>query len=132
MESKLVDEMLTLNFKTTFYFCKHVLKSMVDNNFGRIIAIGAMPAVEVTAGKLAYSVSKSAVVNLIQTIQEENKERDITANVIIPGTIDTPANRSSMPKADFSKWVKPEDIAEMILFLISDAGKTLRGNVVRM
>jgi NAD(P)-dependent dehydrogenase (short-subunit alcohol dehydrogenase family) len=132
MDSALVDKMLTLNFKTAFFFSKNALKSMLEKNFGRIVAIGAMPAVEITAGKFAYSVSKSNVVNLIQTIAEETKENDITANAIIPSTIDTPANRESMKNADFSKWVKPEDIAETVLFMLSDAARSFRGNVIKM
>jgi NAD(P)-dependent dehydrogenase (short-subunit alcohol dehydrogenase family) len=132
MEMELVDKMFELNFKTTFYFCRNVLKNMLDNNFGRIAAIGAMPAVEISAGRLAYTVSKSAVVKLIQTIAEETKENNITANVIIPSIIDTPANRQSMPKADFSKWVKPEDIAGTILFLLSNEAASFRGNVIKM
>jgi NAD(P)-dependent dehydrogenase (short-subunit alcohol dehydrogenase family) len=132
MDTELVDKMMNLNFKSSFYFCKNVLKSMIENGFGRIVAIGAMPALEITPGKFAYSVSKSNVVNLIQTIAEECKDNDITANVIVPSIIDTPANRASMPNADFSRWVKPEDIAETVLFLLSDTAGSLRGNVVKM
>lgn len=132
MDSSLIDRMIELNFKSTFYFCKYILKSMIEKNFGRITAIGAMPAIEVSPGKLAYSISKSGVVNLIQTIAEEAKENDITANVIIPSIIDTPANRASMPKGSFDKWVKPEDIAETILFLLSEPAKSFRGNAIRM
>ena len=132
MDSELLDKMLELNLKSTFYFCKYVLKSMIENNFGRITAIGAMPAVEITSGKFAYSVSKSGVVNLIKTIAEEIKEYGITANAIIPSIIDTPANRKSMPNGNFNKWVKPEDIAETILFLMSDAAKSFRGNIIKM
>jgi NAD(P)-dependent dehydrogenase (short-subunit alcohol dehydrogenase family) len=132
MESELINKMLELNFKTTFYFCKNILRNMLENNFGRIVAIGAMPAVEISSGKLAYSVSKAGVVNLIQTIAEETKENNITANVIIPSIIDTPANRQSMPKSDFAKWVKPEYIAGTILFLLSDEAASFRGNVIKM
>jgi NAD(P)-dependent dehydrogenase (short-subunit alcohol dehydrogenase family) len=132
MDSELVDKMLELNFKSTFYFCKHALKSMIEKNFGRITAIGAMPAVEISPGKFAYSISKSNVVNLIQTIAEETKEYDIIANAIIPSIIDTPVNRKSMPNGNFNKWVKPEDIAETILFLLSDAAKSFRGNIIKM
>ncbi len=132
MDSELIEKMLNLNFKSTFYFCKYILKSMIEKNYGRITAIGAMPAVETTPGKLAYSISKSNVVNLIQTIAEETKEYNITANAVIPSIIDTPANRQSMPNDDFSKWVKPEDIAETILFLLSDAAKSFRGNIIKM
>jgi NAD(P)-dependent dehydrogenase (short-subunit alcohol dehydrogenase family) len=132
MDSGLVDKMLDLNFKSTFYFCKNVLKSMIEHNYGKIVAIGAMPALEISAGRLAYSVSKSSVINLIQTIAEETKENNITANVIVPSIINTAPNRESMPKADFNKWVKPEDIAETILFLLSDKAASYRGSVIKM
>lgn len=132
MDSGTVDRMLNLNFKSTFNFCKNVLKVMIENNYGRIVAIGAMPALEISAGRLAYSVSKSAVINLIRTIAEETKENNITANVIVPSIIDTAPNRDSMQKADFNKWVKPEDIAETILFLLSDKAGSYRGSIIKM
>jgi NAD(P)-dependent dehydrogenase (short-subunit alcohol dehydrogenase family) len=123
---------MKLNFFSSFYFCKNSLKSMVKNNYGRIVAIGAKPAVELTTGKFAYSISKANVINLIQTIALENKENNITANVIIPDIIDTSANRESMPSSDFNKWVKPEEIAETILYLLSDIAKSFRGNIIKM
>jgi NAD(P)-dependent dehydrogenase (short-subunit alcohol dehydrogenase family) len=105
---------------------------MIKSNFGRVVAVSAKTGLEITPGKFAYSVSKSAVINLIQTIAEENKELNLTANVIAPVIIDTPANRESMSNSDFNKWTSLEDIAETILFLISDAAKTFRGNVIKM
>lgn len=132
METELIEKMMILNFYSTFFFCKHSLKYMNENKFGRIVAIGAMPAIELSAGRLAYAISKMSVINLIQTIALENKENNITANVIIPGVIDTEANRESMPKADFDKWVKPEDIAETILNLVSDSSRSFRGNIIKM
>jgi NAD(P)-dependent dehydrogenase (short-subunit alcohol dehydrogenase family) len=132
MDYELVEKMMNLNLKTTFLFCRIVLNEMLKNNYGRIAAIGAMPGIETTPGKFAYSISKSGVVNLIKTIAEEYKENNITANVIIPSIIDTPGNRASMTNADYSKWVKPEDIAETILFLFSGAAKSFHGNVIKM
>lgn len=132
MDTELVDKMMKLNFYSTFYFCRHTLKNMIGNNFGRIIAIGAMPAVELTQGRFAYAISKSNVISLIQTIALECKDNNITANVIVPGIIDTKANRDSMPNADYSKWVKPEEIAGTILNLLSDDAKSYRGNVIKM
>ena len=132
METGLIQKMMNLNFYSTFFFCKHSLKNMIKNSFGRIIAIGAMPAVELSAGRLAYAISKMSVISLIQTIALENKDDNITANTIIPGVIDTPANRESMPKAEFDRWVKPEDIAETILNLISESSRSFRGNIIKM
>jgi NAD(P)-dependent dehydrogenase (short-subunit alcohol dehydrogenase family) len=127
-----VENMLNLNFKSTFCFCRYALEYMLKNNYGRIIAIGAIPAIQTSTGKFGYSISKSAVVNLIQTISEEYKDKNITANVIIPSTIDTEANRKSMPDVDYNEWVKPEEIAETILYSFSDSAKSFRGNIIKM
>ena len=132
MDFELLDKMLKLNFFSTFNFCRHILPHMIKSNFGRVVAVSAKAGLEITPGKFAYSVSKSAVINLIQTIAEESKELNLTANVIAPAIIDTPANRESMSNSDFNKWTSLEDIAETILFLISDGAKTFRGNVIKM
>jgi NAD(P)-dependent dehydrogenase (short-subunit alcohol dehydrogenase family) len=97
---------------------------------GRIVAIGSRAALEPGAGVGAYSASKAAMVSLIRTVALENKDVGITANVILPGTMNTPANRQSMPKADFSKWVQPSTIASLITWLVRDAGKDVNGAVI--
>lgn len=129
---ELIDKQLKLNFFSTFYFTRYCIKNMIENNFGRIVSIGAKPAIDVTSGKFAYSFTKAGVVNLMQTVAEEYKENNITASAIIPSVIDTPANRESMQNQDFSKWVKPEDIAETIMFLLTDSAKAQRGNIIKM
>lgn len=131
-DSELLEKQLKLNFFSTFYFSNACLKNMIANNYGRIVSIGAKPAIETTAGKFAYSFTKAGVINLMQTIAEECKELNITANAIIPSIIDTPANRESMQNQDFSKWVTPDDIADTILYLLSDSAKSQRGNVIKM
>ncbi len=131
-DTGLLEKQLKLNFFSTFYFSQACLKNMITNNYGRIVSIGSKQAIELTIGKFAYSFSKAGVVNLMQTIAEECKESNITASVIIPSIIDTPANRESIQNQDFSKWVAPEDIAETIMFLLSDSSRSQRGNVIRM
>lgn len=131
-DTALLEQQLKLNFYTTFYFTKYALNYFKINNFGRIVSIGAKPAIETTVGKFAYSFSKAGVVNLMQTLAEEHKAQDITFNTIIPSTIDTPANRESMQNQDFSAWVKPQEIAETCLFLLGDDAKSFRGNVIKM
>lgn len=128
MDTGLLDKMWELNFKSTFYFTKHVLQNMQQNNFGRIISVAAKPALEPSPGKFAYSVSKQAVLNLMQTVTEEYKNNNITAHTIIPYIIDTPANRTSLPNADFSKWEKPEIIAKTMLSLISKSREKKRSS----
>ncbi len=131
-DKELIEQQLKLNFYTTFSFTKHCLSYFKINKFGRVISIGAKSAIETTAGKFAYSFSKSGVVNLMQTLAEEHKADNITFNAIIPSVIDTPANRESMQNQDFSTWVTPLEIAETCLFLLGDGAKSYRGNVIKM
>jgi NAD(P)-dependent dehydrogenase (short-subunit alcohol dehydrogenase family) len=122
--------MFEVNLNSTFYLLCAVLPVMRKTGNGRIIAIGSRAALEPGAGVGAYSASKAAMVSLIRTVALENKDVGITANVILPGTIDTPANRKAMPKADFSKWVRPASVASLIVWLAGDAGKDLNGAVI--
>ena len=131
-DKELIDKQLIMNFYTTFFFTKYSLGYFKANNFGRVVSIGAKPAIETTAGKFAYSFSKAGVVNLMQTLAEEHKSDNITFNSIIPSVIDTPANRENMQNQDFSTWVTPEEIAETCLFLLGDGARSFRGNVVKM
>jgi NAD(P)-dependent dehydrogenase (short-subunit alcohol dehydrogenase family) len=78
----------------------------------------------------AYSASKAALVSLIETVALENKDAGITANVILPGTMDTPANRKDMPTADASKWVQPASVASLVVWLAGDAGKDVTGAAI--
>lgn len=131
-DTELIEKQLKLNFYTTFFFTKYSLPYMKISNFGRVVSIGAKPAIETTAGKFAYSFSKSGVVNLMQTLSEEFKGTDITFNAIIPSIIDTPANRESMQNQDFSKWVKPEEIADKCLHIFDEGKNSNLGSVIKM
>jgi NAD(P)-dependent dehydrogenase (short-subunit alcohol dehydrogenase family) len=83
-----------------------------------------------TAGYAAYSASKSAVLRLTESLADELKASNINVNCIMPGTIDTPQNRAAMPNADFSKWVAPEAIADVLMFLASDASRAINGAAI--
>lgn len=131
-DKEFIEQQLMLNFYTMFFFTKHALSYFKMSNFGRVVSVGAKPAVETTAGKFAYSFSKGGVVNLMLTLAEEHKADNITFNTIIPSVIDTPANRESMQNQDFSTWVTPLEIAETCLFLMGDGAKSYRGNVIKM
>lgn len=122
--------MFDLNLDSTFYLLRAALPVMRKTGNGRIIAIGSRAALEPGAGVGAYSASKAAMVSLIRTVALENKDVGITANVILPGTMDTPANRKAMPKADVSRWVQPANIASLITWLAGDAGKDVNGAVI--
>lgn len=92
-----------------------------------IVNIGANAAQKASAGMGAYAASKAAVAKLTEALAEELKERDITVNAILPSIIDTAANRADMPEADFSRWVKPEQLADAIVFLLSDRARAITG-----
>jgi NAD(P)-dependent dehydrogenase (short-subunit alcohol dehydrogenase family) len=126
------DFMMNVNLKSMFLCCKAVLPFMIKQNFGRIVSVASRAAVEKRwrAKSAAYGVSKAGVVVLTEAIAEEVKDYNINVNCILPSTIDTPANRRNLPKADFSKWVSPKDIAEVIVFLLSDASGTISGAAV--
>jgi NAD(P)-dependent dehydrogenase (short-subunit alcohol dehydrogenase family) len=126
------DFLIDLNLKSAFLCSRAVLPFMMKENYGRIVSVAARPAVEkkgrVKSG--AYAVSKAGVVVLMETIAEEVKKFNITANCIVPSTIDTPENRRDIPAGDFSKWVKPEDIAAVVLFLASEFASVTSGAAI--
>lgn len=122
--------MLDLNLKATFLILRAAIPALRNSRDGRIIAIGSRQAVEPSESAGAYSASKAAMVSLIRTVALENKDAGLKANVILPGTMDTPANRQAMPKADFSKWVQPASVASLMVWLAGDGGKDLNGAVI--
>jgi NAD(P)-dependent dehydrogenase (short-subunit alcohol dehydrogenase family) len=122
--------MLDMNLNSTFHMLRAVLPPMRQASSGRIIAIGSRAAENPGAMVGAYSASKAALVSLIRTVAIENKDLGITANVILPGTMDTPANRKDMPGADTSQWVQPASVASLIVWLAGDGGKDLTGAVI--
>lgn len=126
------DSMMNVNLKSTFLCCKAVLPFMVQQNYGRIVNVAARPAVEkrFRVKNCAYAISKAGVVILTEIIAEEAKKYDINANCILPSTMDTPANRRNMPEADFRKWVTPEDVANVILFLAGHESKAISGAAI--
>ena len=122
--------MFDMNLHSAFHTLRAVLPHMRKAKAGRIIAIGSRAAEAPGASVGAYSASKAALVSLIRTVAIENKDAGITANVLLPGTIDTPANRNAMPGADVSQWVQPASIASLIVWLASDAGKDVTGAAI--
>lgn len=122
--------MFDLNVNSAFHILRAVIPHMRSAKSGRIIAIGSRAAEAPGAGVGAYSASKAALVSLVRTVAIENKDAGITANTILPGTIDTPANRQAMPKSDTSQWVQPASIADLILWLCGDTGKDVTGSAI--
>ncbi|HEV2199040.1 MAG TPA: SDR family NAD(P)-dependent oxidoreductase [Bryobacteraceae bacterium] len=124
------DRMIDLNLRTAFYMVRATLPRMRAQGSGRILAIGSRAAVEPSPMSGLYAASKAALVSLIRTVAAENADRGITANVILPGTMDTPANRASMPTADFSQWVPPAQVASLLVYLAGDDAASVNGAVI--
>jgi NAD(P)-dependent dehydrogenase (short-subunit alcohol dehydrogenase family) len=124
------ERMLDMNFRSAYRVIRAVIPAMRAQGSGRIMAIGSRSAVEPQGLLSAYSASKAALVSLIRTVAHENSDKQITANVVLPITMDTPANRAAMPGADFSKWIQPSQIASLLVYLASDQGAAISGAVI--
>jgi NAD(P)-dependent dehydrogenase (short-subunit alcohol dehydrogenase family) len=122
--------MLTMNVTSAFLLSKSVLPHMLERGTGRILHVAAWAAVEPFAGAAAYLVAKSSLLALIRVLALELKGSGVTVNGVLPTTIDTPANRASMPEADPSGWAKPEAIAKTLLFLASDEADRISGAAI--
>ena len=128
-DDKTWQKMHALNLLTALNASRAALTHLSNSNAGRIINIGAIGALQTAAGMGAYAASKSGVHRLTEALAAEFKGK-ITVNAVLPSIIDTEANRKSMPKADFSKWVQPKELAEVILFLASDAASAVTGALI--
>lgn len=121
------DFMMQLNLRSAFLASRAVLPGMLQNDRGRIVFVSSRTAREGRSGQAAYAIAKAGVSVLAETIAEETKGTGVTANVVAPSTLDTPANRRAMPKSDPNRWVTASDVAAAIAFLASDAAGQLRG-----
>lgn len=124
------DTLYAMNLRSAVVCCKCALPAILERGAGRIVNIGAGAAAKAGLGMGAYAASKAGVQRLTEALSEEVKDRNVTVNAILPGIIDTPRNRLDMPQADFSKWVSPEQIAGVILFLASDAAGAITGAAI--
>jgi NAD(P)-dependent dehydrogenase (short-subunit alcohol dehydrogenase family) len=128
-DEKTWQKMYALNVLTALNASRAALAHLSTSTAGRIVNVGAMGALQAGAGMGAYAASKAAVHRLTEALAAEWKGK-ITVNAVLPSTIDTEANRASMPKADFSKWVRPQELAEVILFPTSDAASAVTGALI--
>ena len=124
------DKMFDMNCRAGFLMARAVLPQMRKQGSGRILAVASRQGAEPAAMLGAYSASKAALIALIRCVALENKDRGISANTVLPGTMDTPANRAADPKADVSQWVQPSQVAALLVHLASDAGAQITGAAI--
>ncbi|PCE23136.1 3-oxoacyl-[acyl-carrier-protein] reductase [Paraburkholderia acidicola] len=121
------DLMYQMNVKTVLTASEAAIPFLLENGVGRIVNISAMAALKAGLGMGAYSASKAGVARLTEALAEELKQKGVTVNAILPSTIDTARNRADMPDADFTQWVKPEQIGSIIAFLLSSDADAITG-----
>ncbi|MBK8986937.1 MAG: SDR family oxidoreductase [Chloroflexi bacterium] len=124
------DFMLNLNARSVFLMSRGVIPHLLAQGGGKIVNVAARAGLEGKANMAAYTVAKSAVIRLTESMAAELKADNINVNCILPGTIDTPQNRADMPTANFSHWVSPDALADVILFLASDGARAVQGTAV--
>ena len=124
------DSMFNLNTRSVFLACKAAVPQMLDQGSGKIVNVGARPGLKGTANAAAYSGAKSAVIRLTESLSAEVKHQNINVNCVLPGHLDTPENREQQPEADFSTWVSPRAVTDVILFLASDEASAVHGAAV--
>jgi NAD(P)-dependent dehydrogenase (short-subunit alcohol dehydrogenase family) len=127
LETKIFEQQLALNLRAGFLLARAAARVMVKQGNGAIVNVASKAAIDHAAGASAYAASKAAAVAMIDSLAADLKGTGVRANSILPSIIDTPANRKAMPKADFSKWPKPEEIARVILFLCSNEAHLIQG-----
>ena len=122
--------MRDLNLTAGFYVLRAAIPYLRKSGSGRIVAIGSLTAVEPHSELGAYVTFKAAFAMLVRTVALENKDVGLTAHVVLPGTMDTPANREAMPNADFSKWIQPKDVVNLVLSLTAMRASQVAGAVI--
>jgi NAD(P)-dependent dehydrogenase (short-subunit alcohol dehydrogenase family) len=123
-----------LNFETAYNIARPVFTQMIEQGYGRIFMVGSRPGLNAgnSKGMIAYGLAKSLVFRLAELMNDEAKGTNVVTSVLVPSTIDTPQNRKSMPDVDFSKWVKPEAIADSIYFYCTDKASIVREPVIKV
>jgi len=125
-----LDRMLALNLRSGWVLARAAARAMVPRGRGAIVNVASKAGVEPTPGAAAYAASKAAAIAMIESLAADLRGTGVRANSVLPSVIDTPANREAMPKADFSRWPKPEDLARVILFLCSDDAVLVHGAAI--
>jgi len=129
-DSKTFDQMFALNLRSGYVLCRAIVPVMLKQRSGAILNVSSRMAFDHAAGAAAYAASKAAAVAMIDSLAADLKGTGVRVNSVLPSIIDTEANRKAMPKADFTKWPKPEEIARVILFLCSEEARLIQGAAV--
>ena len=126
--------MYKLNFETAYYTTRALFGHMVTNGVGRLVFIGARPAISPASGKsmIAYALSKSLLFSLAQYLNEDAKGTNVVTTVVVPSTLDTPLNRANMPNVDWSDWVSPQQLSDILTFICGDSASVLRETVLKV
>lgn len=128
-ESEL-DNMININLKSAFLISKHIIPIMTLNRYGKIVHISSRTGIKAEGNDSAYAASKAGLIRFVESVSQEVKKSNININCVLPTIIDTKANRLAMPNADYSKWVNPLDISNVIMFLCSDYSKIINGSAI--
>lgn len=124
------DLMLTLNLRTAFTCCRAAVPLMIERNYGRIVNVSSRTARQPAAGQAPYAIGKAGVITLTETLALELRDYEINVNCVLPSVIDTPANRRDMAGADFSRWVRPEQLAAVLRWLTSPEADPINGAAI--
>jgi NAD(P)-dependent dehydrogenase (short-subunit alcohol dehydrogenase family) len=124
------DFMLDLNARSVFHTCRALVPALLQRGGGRIVNVSARAATQGKAHMIPYCASKAAVITLTEGLAAELKEAGVNVNCVLPGTLDTPQNRAAMPDQDFNRWVPTAALADVILFLASDASRCVTGAAI--
>lgn len=126
--------MITLNFHTTYFMARPVFLHMLEHGEGRIHLIGARPGLELAEGihSVGYALSKSLIFRLAEIFNAQARGKNVVTSVVVPGTIDTPANRLANPDRDYSDWVSADEIADTLYYMSSPDSRSLREPVLKM
>ncbi len=124
------DKMININLKSAFLISKNILPIMMLNHYGKIVHISSRTGIKAEGNDSAYAASKAGLIRLVESMSLEVKESNININCVLPTIIDTKANKLAMPDADYSKWINPEDLSNVIVFLCSDYSKIINGSAI--
>lgn len=130
VERRVFDQMLDLNLRSGFVLSRAAVRVMLEQGHGSIVNVASRAAWDHGAGEAAYAASKAAALALIDSLAADTKGTGVRVNSILPDMIDTEANRRAMPEADFTKWLKPRDIARVVVFLCGDDARVIHGAAI--